>query len=204
MAFQNVPAAATDEAGGMPSSLSPDNPELHWRNFLTDPTVPAMMAVTLPETPRISVPVISAVCFGLVLALLSMDYCKSRTGTRFPSSVFVAGTVALLLGVVTLSYARASLPNPMARRAALETQQAEEVLHALLHNVYRAFDHRDENLVYDRLALTISGDLLTDVYLQMRRSMELENQGGARVKVDEVELLAVEEEQESAETGLAY
>ena len=68
----------------------------------------------------------------------------------------------------------------------------------------RAFDHRDEKLVYDRLALSISGDLLTDVYLQMRRSMELENQGGARVKVDEVELLAVEEEQGSAETGLAY
>jgi hypothetical protein len=91
----------------------------------------------------------------------------------------------------------------MVRDAALESHQAEEVLHALLHNTYRAFDRRDESLVYDRLALSISGDLLSDVYLQMRRSMELENQGGARVKVDQVEVLEVDE-QKAAGTGLAF
>jgi hypothetical protein len=91
----------------------------------------------------------------------------------------------------------------MGRDAVLEIQQAEQVLHSLLFNVYRAFDYRDESLVYDRLALSISGDLLTDVYLQVRRSMELENQGGARVKVDEVEVLEVGQ-QESAGPGFAY
>ena len=90
----------------------------------------------------------------------------------------------------------------MTRRAALETQQAKEVLHALLYNVYRAFDRRDESLVYDRLAQSITGDLLTDVYLQVRRSMELENQGGARVKVDDVEILEVDEQQESLSPAL--
>jgi hypothetical protein len=86
----------------------------------------------------------------------------------------------------------------------LEVQQAEEVVHALLYNVYRAFDHRDEDLVYDQLAVSISGDLLTDVYLQMRRSMELENQGGARVKIDGVELLEVEETRDTNDEGLSY
>jgi hypothetical protein len=57
--------------------------------------------------------------------------------------------------------------------------------------VYRAFDHHDESLVYERLSASISGELLTDVYLQVRRSTELENQGGARVKVDDVEMLDV-------------
>ena len=110
----------------------------------------------------------------------------------------MTGTIALVLGVLALPYGHASVPNPMSRSAALGPEQSEKVLHALLYNVYRAFDHRDESLVYDRLALSISGDLLTDVYLQMRRSMELENQGGARVKIDEVEVLQV------TETGVDY
>ena len=45
--------------------------------------------------------------------------------------------------------------------------------------------------------------MLTDVYLQMRRSRELENQGGARVKVDDVEMLDIDD-QEANHAGLAY
>jgi hypothetical protein len=125
-------------------------------------------------------------------------------GGRVPNSVIVAGALALLLGVIALPYAQASLPNPISRRATLETREAKSVLHALLYNVYRAFDRRDESLVYDRLAQSITGDLLTDIYLQVRRGMELENQGGARVKIDDVQMLEVDEEKESTEPGLAY
>jgi hypothetical protein len=38
--IRNVPAAATDEAGGMPCILSLDDPELRRQNFLTNPTAP--------------------------------------------------------------------------------------------------------------------------------------------------------------------
>jgi hypothetical protein len=58
----------------------------------------------------------------------------------------------------------------------------------LLHNVYRAFDYRGEEVIYDVLAQTVGGDLLTDVYLETRRGLELVNQGGARVKVNDVEV----------------
>jgi len=201
--IQQVPAAATDEAGGMPSVLTAEDPELRWQNFLKNPTMPVMMAVMPPESPSVSVPVISGLLFGLILVLLPVGYRRARSGNGVPVSLLLTGTLALVLGVLTLPYARASLPNPIRRSAALEPQDSKEVLHALLYNVYRAFDHRDESLVYDRLALSISGNLLADVYLQVRRSMELENQGGARVKVDKVEILDIEE-QGSTETGLAY
>ena len=36
----------------------------------------------------------------------------------------------------------------------------------------------------------MAGELLTDVFLETRRSLELENQGGARAKVKEVTILA--------------
>jgi hypothetical protein len=65
------------------------------------------------------------------------------------------------------------------------------LLNDLLTNVYRAFDRRDEDAVYDRLALSVTGDQLTDIYLQNRQVMALENRGGARAKVDEVNILEV-------------
>jgi hypothetical protein len=58
--------------------------------------------------------------------------------------------------------------------------------------------------VYDRLALSIEGELLSDVYLQVRRGMELKNQGGARVKVDEVTVLNTTQEGELETPGFAY
>ena len=61
----------------------------------------------------------------------------------------------------------------------------------MLTNVYRSIDLRDEEAVYDRLALTVYGDQLTEIYLQSRKSMELENRGGARGKVDDVEILEI-------------
>ena len=199
-----IPAAATDEAGGMPFTLSPEDPQLTWQNFLTNPTMPMMLAVSSPEAPRISVPVISGICFVLAVLLLPVGFRSVKKGNGIPRGTILAAAATIVIGVLCLPYARASLPSPLGRAPVLESQQANELLQALLYNVYRAFDHRDESLVYDRLALSISGDLLGDIYLQVRRSMELENQGGARVKVDDVAVLDVAQERELERPGFAY
>jgi hypothetical protein len=70
-------------------------------------------------------------------------------------------------------------------------ERTSVILDGLLTNVYRAFDVRDENRVYDRLAMSVTGDQLTQIYLQNRQSLELENRGGARANVDEVDILAI-------------
>ncbi len=62
----------------------------------------------------------------------------------------------------------------------------------MLHNVYRAFDFRDEGAIYDVLDRSVSGDLLTQIYLETRRGLELASQGGARAKMKEVDLVEVE------------
>lgn len=59
----------------------------------------------------------------------------------------------------------------------------------LLHNVYRAFDYRGEEKIYEVLAQSVSGDLLNDVYLETRSGLELASQGGAQVKVKNIEML---------------
>ena len=55
--------------------------------------------------------------------------------------------------------------------------------------------------LWNRLFRSSAGELLTDVYLETRRSLELENQGGARVKVKEVEVLDSEAEPLDGQLG---
>ncbi|QSA97722.1 hypothetical protein [Methylococcus sp. EFPC2] len=47
----------------------------------------------------------------------------------------------------------------------------KDMLRPLLHNAYRAFQLRDEEAVYDRLAKSLDGPLLEDTYLQHRRAL---------------------------------
>jgi hypothetical protein len=58
-------------------------------------------------------------------------------------------------------------------------------------------DFREEGDVYDKLAISASGDLLADLYLQNRKSFEVKRAGGAQAKVKEVEILDVAVESNS-------
>ena len=68
----------------------------------------------------------------------------------------------LLLGGATLSYPYGRIPvaRPALMAGELSEQQASALLETLLKNIYRAFDFREERDVYDKLALSVDGDLL--------------------------------------------
>jgi hypothetical protein len=72
----------------------------------------------------------------------------------------------------------------------LDNEHAKALLQALLHNAYRAFQLRDEEKAYDRLAKSLDGDLLDDIYLQQRSALLRAAQGLAgESKVDRIEVL---------------
>ena len=73
-----------------------------------------------------------------------------------------------------------------ARASGLSAEDGRAILDSLVNNIYRAFDFRDEEDVYDKLAISISGDLLADLYMQQRMSLVVEQAGGAQAKVTEV------------------
>ena len=56
----------------------------------------------------------------------------------------------------------------------------------LLQNVYRAFEFRDEEATYDALATSVDGRLLRTLYLKVRKSLLVAEQGNARSRVREV------------------
>ncbi len=76
------------------------------------------------------------------------------------------------------------------RQSSMDAVRLQDVVGKLLHNVYRAFDYRGEEVIYDVLARSVSGELLTDIYLETQSSLELASQGGARVKVKDVEMIS--------------
>jgi len=79
----------------------------------------------------------------------------------------------------------------VAASKALTTEMTREVLGKLLPNIYAAFDFRDDGEVYDALATSVQGDLLRELYLQIKRSLIMAEQGGAISHVDSVEVLSV-------------
>ncbi len=179
--IQAVPGAATDEAGPMPYTLTPDDNVLRWQNFLQNPTIPTMVGVEAP--PRSYTRLLSTVGWGGVLALAAL---LGWGGMRFVRERAVPRAAA----AASVVHAAASGHSFFARRAAdVDEARSARIVGTLLHNVYRAFDYREEGVVYDALARSISGDLLTQAYLETKRSLELRNQGGARVKVNDVEVV---------------
>lgn len=61
--------------------------------------------------------------------------------------------------------------------------EADEISVSLLRNVYRAFDFYEEQETYRVLAKSVKGPLLRSLYLQIRRSLLMAEQGGSRSRV---------------------
>jgi hypothetical protein len=185
--IQAIPAVASDEAGGLPAVVTPEDPVLMWKNYLTNPTGAQMMSVARPPSKRpLSLPLISLFCGAFIVFIFAATWRRWRSGqgiARFAVAALIAATV---LGAASLPFARIAIANPFVTPPELSQAEAQDILASLLHNVYRSFDHHDETLIYDRLTKSISGELLAEVYLETRKSMEVKNQGGLRISVKNV------------------
>ena len=173
-----VPAASVDEAGPFKTYLEPDYAVLEWQNFLLNPTVPGLVELA-PPPPALARWLYAVRWWALGLVLISVVVWGRNKG-RISAAAAVCGLALLGLSLV--------LGKPLASG----TAATEKVVSDLLRNVYQAFDYREESDIYDTLERSIDGDLLTDIYLETRRSLELANQGGARAKVKSVELQSME------------
>jgi hypothetical protein len=183
-----IPAAATDEAGPLRFFLVPDDNLLWWKNFLKNPTLPTLVAVQAPP---------SIVLRGAVLvswiALAVMGVLVVRNGVAAARG---KGTWRRAIAISAALVAIAAGSFVGTRSSRIDDRRANEIVTSLLHNVYRAFDFREEETIYDTLAHSVTGDLLTETYLETRRGLELASQGGARAKVQEIEMLEVTSDSE--------
>jgi hypothetical protein len=88
-----------------------------------------------------------------------------------------------------------------ARAGQISDEERDGLVLGVLKNVYRAFDFREEEDVYDKLAISVSGDLLTDIYLQNRKSLQIEQAGGAQASVKQIEIIETSAKTSSKQKG---
>ena len=179
--MQLVPAVSVDQAGPLPSFLEPGFSTLRWENFLNNPQLPTLADIRLPPTMLQRLAQWGQWLFGAV-ALVLLVYLARAWRTERKLNIMASLAVLLAIALSSWSF-------QVWRSVQLNPERLQAVVGDLLHNIYRAFDYRGEEAVYDVLALSVTGDLLTDVYLQTRRGLELANQGGAQVKVKDIEML---------------
>jgi len=71
----------------------------------------------------------------------------------------------------------------------ISEDEARAIFRTLLKNVYRAFDYNSESDIYDALAKSVEGELLTDLYIKIRKGLEMQEQGGSISHIEEVRII---------------
>ena len=189
--IQKVPTSAVDPAGPFPSYVTPDDNVLTWTNFLKTYKIPTVTEVSVDESlTSLSIPAGSVICLVLLFPVLWL--IRKRRQHAQPVLLHIGLIPILIAGSVLLfPYLNVSVARPSVMAPKLGDKEAVVILHNLLKNVYRSFDFREEEDVYDRLATSVSGDLLAEIYLQNRKSLVVTQAGGARARVKEVKILDV-------------
>jgi hypothetical protein len=192
--IQKVPTVAEDPAGPFPSYVTPDDTLFTWTNYLKTYRMPTVTEMTVEDAyAKFDLPAGSLLC---LLLLLPVGWRIRERKRKGESSGLRYGLAALLaVGAVGLfPLVKVPVTRPAALAPQVPKEEAVPILQSLLESVYRSFDFREEEAVYDRLEASVAGDLLESVYLQNRRAFEVQRAGGAKAKVKEVEILDVEVE----------
>jgi hypothetical protein len=195
-AMQSIPATVIDPEVVASLTLTADLPSLTWENALAEDPIPTVEAVPV-EPFRLPIPMLS-----LPLLLLSAILMFVGMRGRSRAASFAAARIVLALALVVGPLVQTAVALPGSAGRTPSERQARRILAGLLPNIYRALEFREEATIYDRLAVSVTGETLTDVYLQQRRALEIEERGGAQARVEAVEVLEARDI-ESRDTGFA-
>ncbi len=120
---------------------------------------------------------------SVVLVVAALFLIRTISGTTGR----VCGGLLLIVGVLAWKPLSVVIDHPWRSPEELSADQAKVVFTALHSGLYRSLDFGTEDRIYDALAQTVDGELLEDLYLQLRQSLELRDQGGAIARIRRVE-----------------
>jgi hypothetical protein len=152
------------------------------------PPLPDVVAVDLDaaslKSQATPLPLFSIGCAGLALLILVASLLRHFQFVRIMWFV-----VPLLIAAAFLWNQRLDVRLPGSKPATLSRDEAAAIFDKLIHNMFRSFDYSSGEDIYDSLSASISGPLLEDVYLKMRKSLEIREQGGAIATIDGIEIV---------------
>jgi hypothetical protein len=196
--IRQVPNTATDPAGPMKYFLTPDDNVLVWHNYLKRYKLPTISEVQITNA-NVNIPFVT---LFIVLPMMIIAVRKRKELLGWIKDHWMLFGVVILLGVLAIPL-QYRIDIPFIKKQSFSQPESRKLLSQLLKNTYRAFDFREESDIYDKLAISNDGELLSEVYLQTKKSMVIENQGGIRAKVKKVQVLQAEATATDRE-GLSY
>ena len=137
-------------------------------------------------------PLLSATLIGLWVLLALWVHLAAHGGRRL---VWLAAPAVLVTATLTSGMAQVSAPGFSVEAlddGTADTAYAEELFEALHQNMYRAFDYRDVDKVYDALERSVAGELLEELFTDVYDSLVLHDDGGAVCRIKEVTPLKTE------------
>ena len=166
-------------------SMSGMLPIARWSNENRLPKPKPLAEVPIVEIPTVYA--IPAVSLAWLLFGVGLYIWVDLKDKKFPGGV-VPFIAAWAIGILMTFNMTISITDPFAKHTpTIDTPAAAEaVLTPLLKNVYRAFDYRKEQDIYDRLDHSVHGALLRKLYLQTVQALTLEGQDGTRTSISEL------------------
>jgi len=160
--------------------------------------IPPVEAITINQSGiHMKIPILSV--FLVITAAVTLLSILTRKRL-----VFLCVPGVLILGaLVLLPVGRVDIRNPFASEPVPEAEVASSILDGLLINTYRAFLFKDEEEVYDSLAISVTGDQLQNIYLQNRRLLEVREANSEIMWVDDVKVAKVNSFSPSKDGGFA-
>ena len=127
--------------------------------------------------------------YGLLLAtafVLNLLPSARRRGV-------VLCTGALIVGALC-GHALGRLPvvDKVFNQNMLSKAEAAKILQGLMLNTYRAFMLQKNEDIYDVLARSVSGEFLSEVYLQNRQNMRMSGSDGAMAIIHQLDIKSID------------
>jgi hypothetical protein len=180
---RTIEASTVDPHGAFASTLTPEKHTIFWKSRIAGYQAPVLKPIEIHES--------SKPLFTLVLWLTILGFFIYNNVYKRSNNVDRWLIAALIISFMAYPFLRTTTGILIIPHTQPSKEKAEIILGDLLSNVYSAFDRKDENVVYDLLALSVTNEQLTEIYIQNRQSMAMENRGGARANVDEVNILEI-------------
>ena len=159
---------------------TPEENTLEWTMPASARPEPAVrIRAEPPAIPRMRLPV-GTIIF-VILAIAVGVFSKSAS-FRIPVALVV-------IGLMTLPFVAVEIDHPWKSPPAVSPEGAAKIFAGLHSTTYSALERGSRDAIYEALETSIGDDLLETVYLQLRESLKVQEQGGAVARVRSVEHL---------------
>ncbi len=174
---------AEDEYRGI--VFTKDEPEFIWHSLKGPRRGRVMEVFIAPPQENYALLIVSMGIIVLIpIVLLAFMFLKLRRSTCWAAAT--AG-ICIALGLYLLQVVVIPMQQPKVRMP--KEAEAKEIFKSLHANIYRAFDYKTEDDIYDALTQSVGTGLLDEIYNEVYQSLILREEGGAVARIQSVRIM---------------